>query len=192
MLSQNGCTPLLVATFALASLTLLPQVENAEVDVERDPTRDWELVREGLRESKQSMCSFLLVQVSNKEMALTLDGVVDLFEQALDHMGRATQASERIRRLGDHEELIADFDTKGSSTVLEISENRRKLIELYREARRGGASDEELKALLERYFYKACGQKLATVIVEKSLYDAVLKLELAANRRAARLKRIKA
>ena len=137
---------------------------------------DWAKLRDGLRSNKQSMCSFLLMQVSDKEVELTLQRVTDLFEQALDHMAKAALYAQFIKPY-IKANAIADFDNNGGSFVLEISNDRRNVISEYNEAIANGATDEERKQILEKYFYKACASKLGTVISESSMYGAMLKLE---------------
>lgn len=147
---------------------------NSVVEQATDPEEIWKVVKNGMKESRQSMCSFLLVQRSDnsKEFSLSLEDVTSLFEQALDHMARATEFTQKIQDYLNGEEL-ARYDESGGLTVLEISEDRKNLIEEYRRAE----SEEEKKGILERYYYKACAQKLGTVIAEKSMFMSVLKVE---------------
>lgn len=142
----------------------------------RDIDEEWEVVKGGLNHSKRSMCSFLLVQVSDKELSLSLEKVTGLFEQALDHMARATELTQRIQSYMN-EEVLSHYDTNGGLTVLEISEDRKSLVDEYREAVAKGTSQEEKEGILEKYFYKACAQKLGTVLAEKAMYDSVLRVE---------------
>lgn len=140
-----------------------------------DPEEIWKVVRNGMKESRRSMCSFLLVQKSDnegKEFSLSLEEVTGLFEQALDHMARATEFTQKIQDYLKGEAL-ARYDESGGLTVLEISEDRKNLIEEYRSTE----SEEEKEEILERYYYKACAQKLGTVIAEKSMFMSVLKVE---------------
>lgn len=172
----------IVLTFALLLLAISDRgdrSEAVELDPENpnDPLREWKMVRESLDSSREAMCSFLLVQVSDEEEALKLDKVVGLFEQALDHMAKSTEFTERFRKIVG-EKLIRDYDKSGGATVLEISEARRSLIRDYKAASESGSSPEVLRQILDKYFYIACAQKLATVIAEKSMYETATKIDL--------------
>lgn len=142
------------------------------VEKATDPEQVWKVVRNSMKENKRSMCSYLLVQVSNTDFSLNLEKVTGLFEQALDHMARATEFTQKIQHYMN-EEALARYDESGGLTVLEISEDRKNLIHDYKEA----SSEEEKNAILEEYFYKACAQKLGTIIAEKSMFTSVLKVE---------------
>lgn len=138
----------------------------------RDPETIWRVVRNSMKDNKRSMCSFLLVQASNTDVQLDLEKVTGLFEQGLDHMARATEFTLKVQDYMN-EEVLARYDKSGGLTVLEISEDRKNLINDYKEA----SSEEEKKEILEEYFYKACAQKLGTIIAEKSLFNLVLRVE---------------
>ena len=138
--------------------------------------REWSDIKEGLRANKQSMCSFLLGEIRGQNETLTLEKVTHLFEQALDHLGRANEYITKIRPYIEREAL-ENFDRSGAGFVLEVSGNRVALIEQYRKASGSGASEGQLAAILEKYFYKACASKLGMVLTEKSMYDSALKVE---------------
>lgn len=136
----------------------------------------WAFVKKGLQENRRSMCSFLLLQVSSKRVELTLDKVTELFEQALDNMVKSTEYTTLIAPF-IKPGTIEEFDRNGGATVLQISEERRELIAEYKKAIAENVDEETKAAILEKYFLKACAQKLGTVIAERSLYSTVLKVE---------------
>lgn len=153
-----------------------PSDENDDLTVLEKTEKPWAYVKDGLQNNRLSMCSFLLLQVSNRQLELTLNRVTELFEQALDHMAKSAEYSTTIK---PHvkAETIEEFDKNGSAIVLQISEERRKLIDDYRRATDEGSSELDLKAILENYFLKACAHKLATIIAERSMFSSMLKLE---------------
>lgn len=184
-------------------LAVLASVDSSEtaVELERDagPAADaqagsgeaagpaWATLKKGLEENRHSMCSFLLLQVSSKQVELTLKRVTELFEQALDHMAKSTEYTTLIRpfiKAG----TIEEFDKNGGATVLQISEERRALIGEYRQASAEGSSEADKAAILEKYFLKACAHKLGTVLAERSLYSTVIKLETIIEKKPASLK----
>lgn len=160
---------------------------DAQASPEESAGPAWATLKKGLEENRRSMCSFLLLQVSSKQVELTLNRVTELFEQALDHMAKSTEYTTLIRpfiKAG----TIEEFDKNGGATVLQISEERRELIGEYRRASAEGSSEPVKAAILEKYFLKACAHKLGTVLAERSLYSTVLKVETIIEKKPASLR----
>lgn len=149
------------------------------------PTKEqWQEVKSGLKSNREAMCSFLLDNVETEEDPLTLDKVTALFERSLDHLAKASEYVAKIRPHLDAQ-VVADFDNNGSSYVLEVSNARLDVIREYEEATRKGKGEQAKRQILERYFYKACANKLGTILAEKSMYDAALKVKRTLSKQVA-------
>lgn len=188
-LSQIGRLLLLLTVLVSVGCTEIasgPETTVAEEDPATLPS--WAAIKQGLQQNRHSMCSFLLLQVSSKQVELTLDRVAELFEQALDHMAKSSEYATFIK---PHikAEVIEEFDRNGGATVLQISEERRELIAEYRQAMAENLSEPDKAAILEKYFLKACAHKLGTVIAERSLYSSVLKVETIIERKDSNARR---
>lgn len=178
LLSKCIPTLLLLGAINLANLCLFDAAPAA------DPMEKWLSAREGLKTNKQQMCASMLRKENDSEEGLTMEKVKDLFEESLDNMVRASEHMNKIHPFID-ENARNQFDNKGGSSVLDISENRRKLIDEYRKAESNGASQEELGEILEKYFYKACATKIAMAITEQSLAESSKKIQRIQLRKSA-------
>lgn len=126
--------------------------------------------------SREKMCSSLLQDASYSEEGLTLDKVKKLFEESLDTMSKAIEHMNKIQPPVD-EGASSKANQRGGSTILDIAEKRRKLIEDYNRAKAKGASQAEVGKILEKYFFKACANKIAMAITEQSLYDSLTEVQ---------------
>lgn len=177
---------LLQASVALIILMIISNPDNcagaptagAEV---KDPVEEFSELKAGLKANKEAFCSFLLKQNSSHGTNLSLKEVSELFEEALDHLGKSSDYATFIKTHLKNSKVIEGFDTNGGNYVLEISDNRRSLLDEYRFAEKLDLTDEAKNKILEKYFYKACSSKLGTIITEKSMYDSMLKLEAKLN-----------
>lgn len=142
-----------------------------------DPEVEWAKASASFRDDKKAMCSFLMNTISDRDVKLTVDGVAELFEQSLDHIGKAATYLQRLQALNMMQpEAVHEFDKSGSRLVLQISDQRRALIDDYVKAANEGG-DAAQADVLDTYFYKACENKLATIISENSMYTTVLRAE---------------